>query len=215
MVQKTIERSIRIPIKDNPVLLDKVIQDIQQTLKDKLAWLDFAFGKAYKLVEHQEDGGKFIYPAAYIGNSEYASLLPNDNFGNFCWFDIYDAQDITQVVQSTPQFTFSGALVFWFNLDTIFPDNDAMYTEEVKDEIIRVLTTPGLIKQTGRLTIDKVYERFENIYKGYSIEKIYNSYVYSGQNIQSMDKMFFMHPYSGLRFEFTMTTRELCQRFIK
>ena len=90
-----------------------------------------------------------------------------------------------------------------------------MYTEEVKDEIVRVLTTPGLIKQTGRLTINKIYERFENLYSGYSLEKIYNSYVYSGQNIQAMDKLFFMHPYSGLRFEFNLTTRELCQRYIK
>lgn len=210
-----IERTIHIPMKQNPVLLDKIVQDIQVTLQNKLAWLNYAFGKAYKLVEHQDNCGKFIYPAAYIGNSEYISLLPNDNLGNFCWFDIYDSQQITQVVQSTPQFTFSGAIVFWFNLNTIFADSNAMYTEEVKDEIIRVLTTPGLIKQTGRLTINKIYERFENIYKGYSIEKIYNSYVYSGQDIQSMDKMFFMHPYSGLRFEFTMTTRELCQRYIK
>lgn len=207
--------NLNIPIKQNPVLLDKVIQDIQQALKEKLKWLDYAFGRAYKLVEHQDNGGKFIYPAAYTGNSEYISLLPNDNYGNFSWFDIYDAQEITQVVQSTPQFTFSGAIIFWFNLNTIFADSDAMYTEEVKDEIVRVLTTPGLIKQTGRLTISKIYERFENLYSGYSLEKIYNSYVYSGQNIQAMDKLFFMHPYSGLRFEFNLTTRELCQRYIK
>ena len=208
--------NIAIPIKQNPVLLDKVIQDIQSAMKGKLKWLDFAFGRAYKLVEHLSGGGKFIYPAAYTGNSEYISLLPNDNYGNFLWFDIYDAQQITQVVQSTPQFTFSGAIVFWFNLNTIFADSDAMYTEEVKDEIIRVLTTPGLIKQTGgRLAINKIYERYENIYKGYSLEKIYNSHIYSGENIQAIDKLFFMHPYSGLRFEFTITTRELCQRYIK
>lgn len=207
--------NLNIPIKQNPVLLDKVIQDIQQALKEKLKWLDYAFGRAYKLVEHQDNGGKFIYPAAYTGNSEYVSLLPNDNYGNFSWFDIYDAQEITQVVQSTPQFTFYGAIIFWFNLNTIFADSDAMYTEEVKDEIVRVLTTPGLIKQTGRLTINKIYERFENLYSGYSLEKIYNSFVYSGQNIQAMDKLFFMHPYSGLRFEFNLTTRELCQRYIK
>ena len=114
MAQKknNIERGIIIPMKENPVLLDKVIQDIQKTLGEKLKWLNYAFGRSYKLVEHQEGGGKFIYPAAYVGKSEYVSLLPNDQYGNFCWFDIYDAQNITQVVQSTPQFTFSGAIVF-------------------------------------------------------------------------------------------------------
>lgn len=209
------DRVIKIPMKKNPVLLDKIIQDIQTKLKEKLTWLDYAFGRAYKLVQHQDNGGKFIYPAAYIGNSDYISLLPDDNYGNFCWFDIYDSQKVINVVQSTPQFIISGAIIFWFNLDSIFSDNDAMYTEEIKDEIIRVLSTPGIVKQTGKLTISEIYERFENIYSGYSIEKIYNSYQYSGQDIQSLDKMFFMHPYSGLRFEFTITTRELCQRYIK
>lgn len=210
-----VEKNVRIRMKENPVLLDKVIQDIQESLIARLNWLDKAFGRAYKLVEHRLDGDKFIYPAAYVGNSEYVSLLPNDNFGNFCWFDIYDPQEITQIVQSTPQFSFSGAIVFWYNLNTIYADADVMYTEEIKDEIVRALTTPGLIKQTGRLEINKIFERFENIYKGYSIEKIYNNFAYKGDNIQDIDKQFFMHPYAGIRIEFEMTTRELCQRFIK
>ena len=69
-----VERNVKVITKDNPVLLDKVIQSIQETLADKLEWLQYAFGRAYKLVRHEEDGNKFIYPAAYIGNSEYASL---------------------------------------------------------------------------------------------------------------------------------------------
>lgn len=209
------ERNVKIIYKENPVILDKVIQDLQQVLKDKLLWLDKAFGRSYKLVEHRPDGDKFIYPAAYIGNSEYASLLPNDNYGNFSWFDIYDPQEVTAVTQSLPQFTFSGAIVFWYNLDSIFADSDVMYTEEIKDEVIKVLTTPGIIKTIGRLTINKIFERYENIYKGYSLEKVYNSNIYKGDNIQSIDKQFFMHPYSGLRVEFELTTRELCQRYIK
>ena len=123
------DRVIKIPMKKNPVLLDKIIQDIQTKLKEKLTWLDYAFGRAYKLVQHQDNGGKFIYPAAYIGNSDYISLLPDDNYGNFCWFDIYDSQKVINVVQSTPQFTISGAIIFWFNLDSIFSDNDAMYND--------------------------------------------------------------------------------------
>lgn len=210
-----IENNVNIGYKKNPVLLDKVIQDIQQTLLERLPWLNKAFGRAYRLVSHEPDGGKYIYPAAYIGNSEYVSLVPNDNFGNFLWFDIYDPQRITAVTQALPQFTFSGAIVFWVNLNSIFTDSDFMYSEEVKDEIVRALTTPGLISNTGRLSIKDIYERFENIYKGYSLEKIYNEYVYQGADMQSMDKQFFMHPYTAYRVEFELTTRELCQRYIK
>lgn len=206
---------ITICKKAEPVLLDKVIQDIQDSLDERLPWLDIVFGKAYKLVDHRLEGDKFIYPAAYVGNSEYVSLLPNDNFGNFAWFDIYDPQDVISIIHSNPQFTFSGAIIFWYNTMSIYQDDSMMYTEEIKNEIINALTAPGLIKQTGRLEIKRIYEGFENIYKGYSLEKIYNNFSYKGDDIQSIDKQFFMHPYSGIRIEFEITTRELCQRFIK
>lgn len=199
------ENSVQIRYKDNPVLLDKILQDMQKSLMDRLKWLNYAFGRAYKLVEHRSDGNKFIYPAMYNGNGEYVSLLPNDNFGNFSWFDIYDPQKITQVVQSLPQYTFSGAIIFWYDLSSIYEDETVMHTEEIKDEIIRVLTTPGLITTTGRLVINEICERFENIY---------NNYNYKGEGIQDIDKQFFMYPYAGIRIEFTLITRELCQRYI-
>lgn len=208
------ENSVQIRFKEDPVLLDKILQDMQKSLMNRLKWLNCAFGRAYKLVEHRPDGNKFIYPAMYNGNGEYVSLLPNDNFGNFSWFDIYDPQKITEVVQSLPQYTFSGAIIFWYDLSSIYEDETVMHTEEVKDEIMRVLTTPGLITTTGKLVINDIYERFENIYKGYSIEKIYNNYTYKGEGVQDIDKQFFMYPYAGIRIEFTLTTRELCQRYI-
>lgn len=209
------ERSVQIKYKDKPVLLDKILQDMQKALMEKLPWLNYAFGKAHRLVEHRTDGNKFIYPAVYNGNAEYISLLPNDNFGNFSWFDIYDPQEVTPVTQALPQYTFSGAIIFWFDLTTIYDDPVFLYTEEVKDEIMQVLTTPGFISTTGRLEVTKIYERFENIYKGYSIEKIYNNYAYKGEGIQDIDKQFFMFPYAGIRIEFNITIRELCQRYIK
>lgn len=206
------ENSVNIVYKENPVLLDKILQDMQKNLTEKLPWLNYAFGRAYKLIEHRADDNKFVYPAAYNGNGEYISLLPNDRYGNFLWFDIYDPQTITQVSPSLPQFTFEGAIVFWYDLSSIYDDSSVLHTEEIKDEIIRILTTPGLILGNGRISLNKVYERFENIYAGYSLEKIYNNYQYSGEDIQSIDKQFFMYPYAGLRIEFNITTRELCYR---
>lgn len=206
------ESSVNITYKTSPVLLDKVLQDIQKGLKEKLPWLDYSFGRAYKMVEHRPDGDKFVYPAAYNGNGEYVSLLPNDNFGNFSWFDIYDPQEITYVVQGLPQFTFDGAIVFWYDMSSIYDDASVLHTEEIKDEVIRILTTPGLVSGRGNIEITKIYERFENIYRGYSIEKVYNSNLYKGQGIQDIDKQFFLYPYAGLRIEFSLKTREICYR---
>ena len=206
------ERNVKVIYKENPVLLDKVIQDIQRKLDAGLSWLDYAFGRAYKLVEHRDDGSKMTYPSVYVGNSEYVSLLPNDELGNFCWFDIYDPQVITLSSPSLPLLSFDGAVIFWMNLDTIFPENSALYLEEVKNEILQILTGPGVIQNGGRIELTKIYERFENIYKNYSLERVYNNYTYKGEGSQAMDKQFFMHPYAGLRFEFKIITRELCKQ---
>ena len=217
MNNRLIENNIDLEAlkKDNPVLLDKVIQGLQDTLSSKLSWLDYAFGRGYKLVEHLEDGEKLIYPAFYNGEGEYKSLLPNDNYGNFCWFDIYDPQEVIPISQGLPQYVFSGALIFWYDISKIYADSSKMYTEEVKDEVLALLTTPGILSVTGTFKVGAVYERFENIYRDYSIERIYNNFAYKGQNIQSMDKQYFMWPYCGLRIEFSIITRELCQRYIK
>lgn len=204
------ERSAKIVLKDNPVLLDKAIQNIQEVLAKELTWLNYAFGRAYKLVDYMNDGNKFIYPAVYIGNAEYLSLLPNDNLGNFCWFDLYDPQEVIQYSEKRPQITFEGALVFWFNLSSIFSNADAIYAEELKEEILKVLMTPGLMKGNGKFTITKVYEKFDNLYRGYVLERLYDIYSYKGQGLQSIDKQFFMYPYHGYRFEFNLIVKDLC-----
>lgn len=198
-------------LKENPVLLDKVLQGIQLKLKSHLPWLDVAFGRAYKIVK-QSDNSKLVYPAAYIGNKEYIELLPSDDLTNFSWFDIYDPQEIDDSMPGLPRYSFTGGLVFWYDLRRIYEDSSVMYTEEVKEEILRVLTLPGLIPNGGQFKVTKIYERFENIYKGYSLEKVYNSNVYKGEDIQSLDKQFFMYPYAGLRIDFKIITRELCYR---
>ena len=202
--------SVHIRYKEEPLLLDKVLQNMQKKLKANLNWLDYAFGRAYKLTENESDGSKFIYPAVYNSNGEYVSVLPNDNFGNFSWFDIYDPQVITDTVQGMPIYTFTGALIFWYNLKTIYEDESVLYTEEIKNEILSVLTSPGVMSTLGKFTVTSLYERFENIYRGYTIEKVYNSNNYD--KAAELDKQYFMYPYAGLRIEFTLTTRELCRR---
>lgn len=200
-------RNIRIPLKDNPVLLDRAIQSLQTRLSDNLAWLNYAFGRGYKMVEYQGDD-KVLYPAAYLGNGEYASLMPSDEFGNFCWFDIYDPQEVVVFTPGKSHLKISGAIVFWFNLNSIFADADANYSEEVKKEIIDVLTMPGA--SAGRLTIKAVYETLEKLYDGYSIMRAYNPYSYKSEGVQRLDKQYFMHPYAGIRIEFEMQINEVC-----
>ena len=143
-------------------------------------------------------------PAIYNGNGEYLSMLPNDRFGNFCWFDIYDPQQIQVKLVGQPQMVFTGAIVFWYDLRTISQDQKFLYTEDVKNQIVTTLSSAGILKTDGSLRIFMVYENFENIYKGYTLAKVYNEYLYSGEDIQAYDKQYFMYPYAGLRVEFNL-----------
>lgn len=181
-------------LKTSPVLLDRAIQSIQQYLLEELPWLDAAFGRAYKITQ-QTDGDDFTYPAVYIGNNEYASVLPNDNVGNFCWLDIYDPQRVVNISPRHNQLSVNGAIIFWYDSSSIYADDSCLYTEEIKNEILKALTS-NILPNTGKIELDEIYERFENIYEGYSTETV--------------GKQYFMHPYAGLRIEFTLTLKELC-----
>lgn len=201
---------IQIKYKDKPVLLDKAIQDMQKALTENLSWLDCAFGRASRHIEYTESGRKLVYPVAYTGEGEYLSLLPNDNIGNFSWFDIYDPQEIAFSIPSRPQITLEGALVFWYDLSSIYEDDAFLHTEEIKDEILRLITKPGFLKGRNRISVTKIYEKPESVYKGYSIEKLYDEDGTLGADLRFLDKQFFSYPYAGLRIEFTLTIQELC-----
>lgn len=49
----------RAPVVDNPELLDRVIGKMQEGLVNNLPWLDFAFGRAERLVKY--DGNQKRY----------------------------------------------------------------------------------------------------------------------------------------------------------
>lgn len=210
MSRRTIDQAARVSFKPDPVNIDMVVQSMQAMFKERVPWLDVAFGRGFKFPEHLPDGGKFIVPKAYIGGGDYASLLPNDRYGNFCWFDIYDPQEVDPTDQGHPLFKFNGAVVFWYDQSTIFPDSEFLRGEELKQDVLVALTKPGYLKG-GRLTVREVSERPENIYKGYSLEKIYNSNMYQGQDIEGIDKQYFVYPFGGFRIEFYVTFKQRCQ----
>ena len=107
---------MNIDIKQNssPKLIESVIQELQTVLKDNLAWLDYAFGKSYKLVK-LVNNVEYKYPAVYAGNREYLSVLPDDIVGNISFFEVHDPQEYDGAVQcGKGNLKVKIALIFWF-----------------------------------------------------------------------------------------------------
>lgn len=185
----------RVPIIENPVLFDKVIADIQTGLAEKFEWLDFSFGRAERLVQII-NGKKFYTPNVYIGRGlDYTPVSPDSGFGNFSFFELEEPQhlDWIQGVQSDWKVDF--AIIIWFNIAKVLQNKNSRNKELIKSELINFLNG-GFKLSEGSIEINKVYEKSENIYRGYSIEEIENQ--------------FLMHPFCGFKFVGEMRVEQPC-----
>lgn len=189
------------PVIQNPVMLDRVIGEIQNGLIDNLPWLDAAFGRCQRLTK-AVNGKRIITPNVYCGGwnghgeNDYIEVSPDSKIGNFAFFDIEDPQTIdagpwARTIESP------FGLVVWFDLTRVYNVADNRNTEYLKAQILRVLNGRADWHLTnGRITVNRIYERAENIYRGYSLSEI--------------DNQFLMHPFAGFRFDGVLEFNELC-----
>ena len=189
------------PIINNPVMLDRVIGEIQTGLANGLPWLDAAFGRSQRLTK-MVNGKKIITPNVYCGGwnghgpNDYIEVSPDSKIGNFSFVEIEDPQTI-ETGPVIRRINAPFGLIVWFDLTRVYNAPDNRNTELMKAEILRILNgRTGWTLSEGRVTINRIYERAENIYRGYSLSEI--------------DNQFLMHPYGGFRFDGALEFDELC-----
>ena len=193
--------AINAPIIQNPVMLDEIIGEIQTGLIENISWLDAAFGRAQRLTKNV-NGKRIITPNVYCGGwnghgpNDYIEVSPDAKIGNFSFFEIDDPQTINAGPWARDVKAPFG-LIVWFDLTRIYDVADDRNTEKLKAEILHVLNgRAGWHLTNGRVQVNKIYERAENIYRGYTLTEI--------------DNQFLMHPYAGFRFEGMLEYNELC-----
>ena len=189
------------PVIDKPVMIDKIIGEIQNGLVDNVTWLDVAFGKAQRLTKMINEK-RVVTPNVFCGGwnghgpNDYIEVSPDSKIGNFSFFEIDDPQTIDAGPWAR-EIKAPFGLVVWFDLTRVYDEPSNRNTEKLKADILRVLNgRAGWHLSSGRVQINRIYERFENIYKGYTLSEI--------------DNQFLMHPFAGLRFEGLLEFEELC-----
>lgn len=189
------------PVIENPVMLDRILGEIQKGLTQSLPWLDVAFGRAQRLTRKLE-GARIVTPNVYCGGwnghgaNDYLEVSPDSKIGNFSFFEIEDPQTIDAGPWAR-EVKAPFALIFWFDLTRVYGEAANRNTEWLKAQILRVLNgREGWHLTEGRIAVNRIYERAENIYKGYTLSEIDNQYL--------------MHPYAGFRFEGILEFAELC-----
>ena len=192
---------INAPVIPNAVMLDRVIGEIQQGLVDNISWLNAAFGRSQRLTKMM-NGKKIVTPNVYCGGwnghgeNDYIETSPDSKIGNFAFFEIEDPQTIDAGPWAR-QIKAPFGLIVWFDLIRVYNTATNRNTEKLKAQILRVLNgRDGWHLTGGRIIINRIYERPENIYRGYTLSEI--------------DNQFLMHPYAGFRFDGILEYDELC-----
>lgn len=192
---------INAPVIPNAVMLDRVIGEIQQGLVDNISWLNAAFGRSQRLTKMM-NGKKIVTPNVYCGGwnghgeNDYIETSPDSKIGNFAFFEIEDPQTIDAGPWAR-QIKAPFGLIVWFDLTRVYNTATNRNTEKLKAQILHVLNgRAGWHLSGGRIIINRIYERPENIYRGYTLSEI--------------DNQFLMHPYAGFRFDGILEYDELC-----
>ncbi len=193
--------SINAPIIQNPVMLDRVIGEIQKGLVENISWLDVAFGRSQRLTKMM-NGKRIVTPNVYCGGwnghgeNDYIEVSPDSKIGNFSFFEIEDPQTIDAGPWARSIRT-PYSLIVWFDLTRVYGVETNRNTEFLKSQILHLLNGRyGWHLSGGRVSVNRIYERAENIYRGYTITEI--------------DNQFLMHPFGGFRMDGELYFDELC-----
>ena len=184
----------RIVKKEKPRLFDLAVSFIQDSLAKELAWLDHILPCAERLVKHIN--GKRIYtPNIYVGANEYEQILPDaDGIGNYSFFVLSEPQETSHDVGGLVKVRCTFSLIVSLDIRTVDVE-DIRDRESVKLAILRALKRTWM--RHGSFTVSEIYERAENVFKGFSTDEIDNQYL--------------MQPYCGFRFAGKIEIEEDCE----
>lgn len=178
------------------VLADGAIYEIAESLAKNFGWLDSVFGKSERVC-NVVDGRKYYVPNYFFNKEEYIQLLPDDQKGNYCFFYLSDPQQTTlnhagrQILYRT---TFS--LVLWLDYRRIYDYYGQRNSELVKQDILNFLNNHVFLRN-GSFSINRVYERAENVWSNYTVDETANQCMVS--------------PFGGFRFEGELLVKSNCE----
>ena len=179
----------RVPIKTDPRLFDVTAAQVQRALASGCPWLDHVFGLCERTTDMKENK-RFNSANLYIGNQQYAQIMPCDELGNFSFMYLRDPQTLGR--RDTKLVTSPFSLIVWYNMEKMSFPYDERNREAVKAQVLAILEQAHF----GWLTLGRIYERSENVFSDFSYDYVNNQ--------------FLMSPYAGFRIDGEMSVRVPC-----
>lgn len=194
-----------VPLIDNPVNIDRPIQEIQIELA-RLTWLEKCFGRSWLAVKSSKgmfsSDKKLYYPHVWQGFDvngkarDLLDVLPNDNLKSQSFFRVIDPISVIDYAPTGDAMMRATVdIIFWFNLRSIDRSIDYPYIELLKGQVLRTLKGVPFSPDSS-LVVVNIHEQALNVFRGYNINDIKDQHL--------------IYPYAGFRFECQITYREDC-----
>lgn len=186
----------RVPIKNQPRMMEALIQEMQVQLADGLPWLKHVFGKAER-TQHKVEGHKFYEPSVYVAKGKYERIVPDARaWGNYAFFYLDGDERVTRSARVMPYYDLEGELnlIVWGDLRDIEAEDDRN-VESVKWQVVQVVGGMRLTK--GRVELERIYEQDREVWENYSFREEV------GETM--------MWPYFGFRLRFRAECNSECE----
>ena len=178
-----------------PYLFDKPIQDLQDALGG-ISWLTHIFGRSERLTRTGVNGQRITTPNVYYGKGDYEPLMPdNTALGNYCFFVMEDPEVVSLPMGTQNRLNAPFSLIVWVDMRTVGATYDDRNTEQLKEQLLKTIRTAWL--RHGAVTVERIYERAENVFQGFTLDEVDNQYL--------------MAPFAGFRLTGEMIVDEECQ----
>lgn len=168
-------------------LADIPVAGIGERLAGLLPWIDNIYGICERLARKTPDGSLCFYPA-WPEAGGYAIITPDGaEAKNYCFFVTEDPMRIL----GSGKYEIGMSLVVWGDMRKVSGERNI---EKAKEDVLYALRkarTPS-----GRFVAEEVYERSENVFKGFTMPETANQYM--------------MHPYFALRIYGKLYMNEIC-----
>lgn len=192
---------LNAPIDEYAIMVDKAIAEIQEGLADNFDWLDAVFGRAQRITR-VINGKRVVVPACYCGGwnghgeNDYIEVGPDSKIGNFVFFEVDDPETIDAGAWGRT-ITAPFSLIFWGNMDVLNGEKGLRNGYYVKAYFLKFLEGRyGWHLSHGSIVTTRMWEKAENIYKGYTLDEV--------------DAQYLMQPYYGVRIDGILKVDEVC-----
>ena len=167
-----------IPDFVDPILADKVVQNINDDFQVNLTWLAYRY-PIVRVGVHEE----YTYPRVYAndGSNRHYDIRPDEDAPSYSFFEQEGSYTINDEGEDAD---YSLSLVVWFRLDKVDSGKEYDYTSELISAVLERL------KFLGAREIE-VFTNPEDVFDKYS-------------GLEQLQSQNLMQPNSGFKISFTI-----------